>query len=547
MKYENEGRVLLVDNERLVRFTISAWLKASHFEVTAVEDPKTAVKELETKSYDAVITDVMMDVVDGFMFRDTVRSFNKKIPFVFLTALVNSPSNNLLERVAADLYSYYAPKNSRREYLLDRLRQAIAPYRTEREAEMLKKQNETDLKIAARVQHALLPPYTQYWNGIFYSGLWRPHSIVSGDLFCWYPLSDHSAVVVFGDIAGHGTPAALGMTAVMAHLKELEHSEGVMTRRPELVCREIDRYIRNNLRDVTYVAGTVLFINMENHFVRYLNAGGLEPICFSRCDGSRLELNHDKRGNLPMGLMDGTEYTEDDVVEVEIPEDGLLCLYTDGFVDLTSDVAGEERMPRDVFHEVVGEFIRGSSGTSDVASIPYRLSAILRDMGYVYAQDDESFWLIGDPMSSAMRFLTSVPLNNANSINGVIDRASRWAAERGCSDGLLARLELLLLEHLENIRKHGLDDDGRRREVAILEIRPAGNGLEILVWDRGQAYEGDLSESAPHPDLTLDAQNDKLASSGRGLAIVRKICQCVTYDRFDTLNKFTFVLGEQES
>ena len=547
MNYENEGRVLLVDDERLVRFTISAWLKASHFEVTAVEDPGAAIKELESRSYDVVLSDVMMDVVDGFMFRDTVRGFNKKIPFVFLTALVNSPSNNLLEKVAADRYSYYAPKNSRREYLLGRLRQAIAAYRAEREVEMLKGQMESDLKIAARVQHALLPSYTQYWDGIFYSGLWRPHSIVSGDLFCWYPLSDHSAVVVFGDIAGHGTPAALGMTAVTAHLKELERSEGVMTRRPELVCREIDRYIRNNLRDVTYVAGTVLFVNMEKHLVRYLNAGGLEPLCFRRCDGSCLDLNPEKRGSLPMGLMDGTEYRAEDVVECEIPVDGLICLYTDGFVDLTTDAAGEERMPRDVFNEVIGEFIRGSSGTSDVASLPYRLSSVLKDMGYVHAQDDESFWLIGAPLPSAVRFLTSVPMNNANSINGVVDRASRWAADLGRSDEFLARLELLLLEHLENIRKHGLDDDGRRREVAVLEIRPVENGLEILAWDRGQAYEGDLSESAPHPDLTLDAQNDKLATSGRGLAIVRKICQHVTYDRFDKLNKFTFVLGEQES
>ena len=547
MSDESEGRVLLVDDERLVRFTISAWLKTSHFEVTAVATPAEALAELKARSYDVILSDVMMGVVDGFMFRDTVRGFNANIPFVFLTALVNSPSNNLLEKVAADRFSYYAPKNSRRDYLLGRLRQAVAAYRAERQAETLKAQVETDLRIASRVQHALLPPPVQYWDGIFYGGLWRPHSIVSGDFFCWYPLSDHSAVVVFGDIAGHGMPAALAMTAVMAHLKEQEHSEGVQTRRPELVCRELDSYVRTNLRDVTYIAGTVLFVNMRKHIVRYLNAGGLEPLCFRRCDGSRIELNPEKRGSLPMGLMDGTVYTADDVVEREIPDDALICLYTDGFVDLTTDSAGEERMPRDVFHDVIGEFVRGASGTSDVASIPYRLSAVLKDMGYVHAQDDESFWVIGASLSNEARFLTTVPMSNADGINDCIDRASRWAAARGYSDAFLAMLELLLLEHLENIRKHGLDDDGRQREVAALEMRPVSGGLEILAWDRGQAYEGDLSESAPHPDLTLDAQNDKLAGSGRGLAIVRKICRRVTYDRFDNLNKFTFVLGEQES
>lgn len=547
MNYENEGRILLLDDERLVRFTISAWLKASNFSVTAVATPAEALQELKEKTYDAVLSDVMMDVVDGFMFRDTVRGFNEKIPIIFLTALVHSPTNHLLEKVTADLYSYYAPKNSRRDYLLGRLRQAVAAYRAEREAETLNARIETDLNIAARVQHALLPPCTQYWDGICYGGFWRPHTIVSGDLFCWYPLSDHSAVAVFGDVAGHGTPAALAMTAVMAHLKELEHSEGVLARRPELVCQEIDTYIRNNLRDVTYVAGTVLFINLRKHVVRYMNAGGLEPLCFRRSDGTRVELNPDKHGGLPMGLMDGTTYAPEDVVEMQIPDDALLFLYSDGFVDLTTDVAGEDRMPSDVFCEIISEFILGSSGTSDFASIPYRLAAVMKDMGYVHAQDDQSCCMIMAPLGGGMRFLTTVPMKNADCVNDAVDRASQWAASRGYSDGLIARLELLLVEHLENVRKHGLDDEERRSEVVVLEMRPVDRDLEIMAWDRGLAYEGDLSESAPHPDLTLDAQNDKLAGSGRGLAIVRKICRRVTYDRFDCMNKFTFVLGVQES
>lgn len=544
MNYENEGRVLLLDDERLVRFTISAWLKASHFEVTAVESPAEAIQELKSKSYDVVISDVMMGVVDGFMFRDTVRGFNAKIPIVFLTALVNSPSNQLLEKVAADTYSYYAPKNSRRDYLLGRLRQAITAHRAEREADVLKKQMISELNIAARVQHALLPPYAQYWNGIFYSRLWRPQNIVSGDFFCWYPLSDHSAVVVVGDVAGHGTPAALAMTAIMAHIKDLGTSEGVMTRRPELICQEIDNYLRGNLRDITYVAGTVLFINMRKHVIRYVNAGGIEPLCYRRFDGSRIDLNPQKRGGLPMGLMNGTTYTANDVVEASIPDDALICLYTDGFIDMTADPAGEERMPNDVFNDMIGEFIRGASGTSDIASIPHRLSAVMKDMGYAHAQDDVSLCLIGDPMVSSVRFLATVPMKNANSINAAIDRASAWANERGYSDSFIACLELLLLEHLENIRKHGLDPDSRNREIVTLEMRPLEKDLEILAWDRGLPYEGDLSESAPHPDLTLDAQNDKMAESGRGFAIVRKICRSITYDRFDGLNRFAFTLGD---
>lgn len=542
MGYENEGRVLLLDDERLVRFTISAWLKASNFEVTAVETPEAAYAELKRRSYDVILSDVLMGVVDGFMFRDTVRGFNAKIPVIFLTALVNTTANRLLEKISADIYSYYVPKNARRDFLLGRLRQAICAYRAEREAGLLKSRMEGDLRIASRVQHALLPPAVRYDEGIFYTGLWWPCNIVSGDLFCWFPLSGDSAVVVFGDIAGHGAPAALSMTAVIAHLKGLETSEVITTRRPELVCHEIDSYIRNNLRDVTYMAGTVLYVDYSQKVVRYVNAGGIEPLCLRRCDGSVVELNPDRRGGLPMGMMDDTSYTEAEVVEAEIPEDAILCLYSDGFVDLTSDPAGENRMPRDMFAEILCELVRGSSGTSAVGSIPYRLAQTLKDMGYTHAQDDQTFCLIGNPAMSEMRFMATVQMKSSASINDVVDRASGWAAKRGYPDELAARLELLLIEHLENVRKHGLNDDGRRNELVVVEMRPIDGGVEILAWDRGRPYDGDLSELAPHPDVTLDAQNELLATSGRGFAIVRKICRCVTHEHFGGLNKFTFVM-----
>jgi len=543
MDYADEGRVLLVDDERLVRFTISAWLKTSGFEVTAVETPEEAIAELKGRPYDVVLTDVMMGTVDGFMFRDIVRGFNARIPFVFLSALVTSPSNNLQEKVSADVRSYYAPKNCRREYLLGRIRQAVGSYRAEREVGVLTAQVNSELRIAARVQHALLPPSACYDGDVFYSCLWCPSNIVSGDLFCWFPLDGKAAAVLFGDIAGHSTPAALGMTAVMAHLRERDTVEAVRTRRPELVCQKIHNYIRANLADVTYMAGTMLIVDYGTMTVRYLNAGGMEPLCFRRCDGSRVELNPERRGGLPMGLTDGTTYAAADVVETAIPEDGIVCLYSDGFVDLTSDVKGENRVPHEILEDVLGELIGGTSGMSDIGSVPYRLTSMLKDMGYLYAQDDRAFCVIGNAMRSNARFVTTVPMDTPDGLNEAVSRVSHWAAGRRYPDNLVARLELLLCEHLENVRKHGLDQDGRRYERVLLEIRPAGEELEVLIWDRGKPYAGDLAEAAVHPDLTLDVQNETLAGSGRGLAIIQKICRRISHENFDGLNKFVFTMA----
>jgi len=543
MDYASEGRVLLVDDERLVRFTISAWLKTSRFEVTAVETPEAAIGELKSRPYDVVLTDVMMGAVDGFMFRDIVRGFNDRIPFVFLSALVHSPSNNLLEKVAADISSYYVAKNSRRDYLLGRIRQAVGSYRAEREVGVLTAQMNSELRIASRVQHALLPPPVRHDDGIFYSCMWRPSNIVSGDLFRWFPLGEKAAAIFFGDIAGHSTPAALGMTAVMAHLREPSTLAAVQSWQPEIVCQKINDYIRATLADITYLAGTMLFVDYGKMVVRYLNAGGMEPLCFRRCDGSCIALNPERRGCLPMGLMDGAAYTEADVVEASIPEDGVICLYSDGFVDLTTDVKGENRVPHEILEGILGELVCGSSGLSDLGSVPYRLTTTLKDMGYMYVQDDRSFCLIGNALDSDVRFVTTVPMNTPDGVTEAVSRSARWAFDRRYPDAVVARLELLLGEHLENVRKHGLDEESRRYEAALLEIRPAADDLEIIVWDRGKSQVGELADATAHPDLTLDAQNETLAGSGRGLAIIQKICRNIAYESFDGLNKFIFTMA----
>ena len=542
MSERTEGRILLVDDERLVRFAISAWLKTSRFEVTAVESPEKGLAELQAHPYDLVLTDVMMGTMDGFAFREAVRGFNARIPIVFLTALVHSPTNQLQERIAADAHSCYVPKNARRDVLLTRIRQAVSGYRAEREAAELKAALRADLEVAAHVQNALLPPPVALGPKLFYSALSCPHDIVTGDFCHWKKLTDEAGVLVFGDISGHGTSAALAMAAVVSHLKGLAASEGVRQRRPHLICRDLDRFIRQNLRDVCYLAGTVLFADFGAKKVRYLNAGGPEPLCFARSDASRIELNPGRRGGLPMGLMDGATYDEADVVEASFPSDALFCLHSDGYSDLSTDAAGEERLPPEMLSDIIAELVRGASGTLDLASLPYRLNALLRDMGYVHAHDDRHFLVAGRSMAGGVRFLRAVPMDDPAEIDRAVEDAARWAAARKCPEAVVARLELLLGEHLANVRGHALTEARRRSEVVALEIRPAAGDLEVCAWDRGARWEGDLSEVAPHPDLALDAQNAAFAARGRGFAILRKVARSVAYERFEGLNKYTFLL-----
>ena len=115
--------VLLVDDEKLIRFTMSALLKKSEFNVETAESVAEAIELYKNKEFDAVISDILMTPMDGFMLRDLIRARDQEIPIIFQTSLVNGIDNELMSRISADPYSYYIPKNANKEVLINKLKQ----------------------------------------------------------------------------------------------------------------------------------------------------------------------------------------------------------------------------------------------------------------------------------------------------------------------------------------------------------------------------------------------------------------------------------------
>ena len=81
--------ILVVDDEKLIRLTVSAKLKKAGYTPVAVENVDEAVQILKERlhHFSAIISDIMMGSMDGFDFRDIVRGMDRSMPFFFMTAL----------------------------------------------------------------------------------------------------------------------------------------------------------------------------------------------------------------------------------------------------------------------------------------------------------------------------------------------------------------------------------------------------------------------------------------------------------------------------
>jgi CheY-like chemotaxis protein len=79
-------KILLVDDEPDITFTIKSILNDNGFYIDTFTDPITALKSYRTNIYDLIILDIKMPKMDGFQLYTKIREKDTKVKICFLTA-----------------------------------------------------------------------------------------------------------------------------------------------------------------------------------------------------------------------------------------------------------------------------------------------------------------------------------------------------------------------------------------------------------------------------------------------------------------------------
>lgn len=540
-------KVLVVDDERLIRFTLSAILRSAGFDVVEAISPAEAMGHFRAQTFNAVVTDVLMGDVDGFMLRDGIRELNKSIPIVFLTSLVNE-NDNLTRRVMEDFHSYYLSKNAPRETILKCLAYVTNAYQIEQESSRQKIRLEKDMALAALVQRAVLPKWAHVGATYHYSGYWQPFGQISGDLVEWIPLSPTACAAVFGDISGHGTHSALAMMAVQVFLQQIAANLGDRRPRPYRLLRELNRFFAHNLSNVTYMACLVVYWDFAANEVVFHNAGYGDLKCFRASTGERIVLNPEKKGGIPVGLMPETDYRAEDDVSYHFPDDAVFFAHSDGITDLTSDEEGLRFIPIETLQESMGALAQACGRDLSVVEAACEFFQLTQELGFDKQHDDVFVCAVAKSPARPDRFMREVN-PTAKDADCTAQEAADWVRATFGSDALALRVELLLNEHLINVITHGLDETSRRldRIFVFISKDPLQNLLAVRILDRGRPWDFEKNAHNLDPDVLCDAQNAKLESHGRGMAIKKKVIVDMRYRRVAGMNRNIFYLSLDES
>jgi len=177
-------------------------------------------------------------------------------------------------------------------------------------------QLEGELAAAQQVQQVLLPEQIEPVPGFGVETVYQPAQQVGGDFFQILPDGEGGLLVVVGDVAGKGLPAAMLVSVLVGAIR----ATADRTNNPEEVLASLNERLvgRGGSGFSTALAAHIC----SNGTVGVANAGHLSPYL----DGMELELP----GALPLGVMSGVAY---DTIQFHLAPGSRLTFYSDGVIE----------------------------------------------------------------------------------------------------------------------------------------------------------------------------------------------------------------------
>ena len=197
------------------------------------------------------------------------------------------------------------------------------------------RQQQRELRLAARVQQRLLPAKAPEIRGYDCYGITVPSLAVGGDFHDWIELPGGNWGIAVGDVAGKGVPAAILMAGVRAALRaQAEHVYAL-----DHILDRVNNSLTAETEPSEFVTLFYGVLDSTAHRLTYSNAGHEPPILVRDGQVTRL-----RTGGPLLGVSLQAKYAYDGV---ELQPGDTLLIYSDGACDAANyqgERFGRERL-----------------------------------------------------------------------------------------------------------------------------------------------------------------------------------------------------------
>lgn len=393
-----KGRVLIIDDERIIRNLFQRLLSRKGYDFHSAEDGKTGLKAIEDLQPDLVFVDLKMPGMDGMEVLKKAKEINSDLPIIILTG--HGDLDSAVQAVKLGAYDFIRKPIEDLEALLIEVDRAIESHKlTKRNTaltEELKiinvdlenkvKQRTTDLtetlselkhaqakineeiKTVSIIQQGLLPESPPKREGLDTAAIYLASSAVGGDYYDYIDIGDDKFAIVIADVSGHGLAAGFVMTMVKIMLLYLNKQKMPLKETVETVNDILSSHIPTN-NFVTMIYG---ILDLKALTFTFINAGH-DPLI--KINPASKELRKFEARSIFLGIDPDTTFS---VETINLEKNEKLIFYTDGIVEAISsneEEFGEKRLneiitnnaslsPTDLITEIISALATHCQGTA---------------------------------------------------------------------------------------------------------------------------------------------------------------------------------------
>jgi len=343
--------ILIVDDDPTALLIIAEMAASLDFNPICADSAAQCLEILQDSEISLILCDWEMPGMDGPTLFRTLRKHDYGRYLYLILVTGRDAKEDLIEGLNAGADDFIN-KPINQEELRVRLRSAERVIELQqsldsrnRKLEEVNNRIETalntvnaDLKLAADMQFALLPKEKSL-PGIDANWLFKPASVLAGDIFDYFEIEANKFVFYIVDVEGHGIPSALTSFAVnnqlnpssqgmcARYLRNAESIEHAVLR----ILGELNRQFTGTSSSNRYFTMIFGVMDLETGVVTLSQAGHPALMHYSVKQNRVSEIGN---GGMPVGMFEQAEF---EVVSLKLEPGDRIYMYSDGAIECSSD------------------------------------------------------------------------------------------------------------------------------------------------------------------------------------------------------------------
>lgn len=392
----------------------------------------------------------------------------------------------------------------------------------------VKQKIESELAIATQIQLSMLPKLDQDADNRYdIATILQPARQVGGDLYDFMMLDDRRLLLMIGDVAGKGVPAALMVSRTITLMRMIAKNMQIASAHQILEALNAELSIDND--ECIFVTVFCAILNLETGFITYASGGHDAPVLMRAGRANFLELET----GMPLGIEEETDFPEQ---EFQLQTHDLLLLYTDGITEAMNEQ-----------EELFGDRRLLDCLTKD---FPSSAGVAIHTVEFFHQQHIQSAEQSDDLTLLAIQFQGAVETqpwqiqisNQLTDLDRLQMELGAFLQKERLSIPQIHDAQLIVEEVLVNVISYAYPD--QTDQVIELKVIVDSQQLKMVFQDTGTPFNPLLDQAMPNLDELDDTDRE---SGGLGIYLVRKLSQHIDYQFTDGHNVLTVICALRPS